>query len=383
MKKYLILSAFVVAGLAILSFSSCGSGSTSYNDGGTDGKTGTVIYQGAGSVVSATLRNDNLTFDYSEAATVSGESSFSVSGTFVRLASGFLKFTITTINSCSNADMCPKAGDAAYGMEIPGMAILIKPIGGESNLKPALIKGFCPTTSMTANWVKLRSRSTNDPTISCNANVNGADNWFGTFSYDDTTKTAALPASYDLAAYDTCTAHQPSFTSATCTDGAINITQSDGGKVNIYLTKNGGAVVHVNPDTEDAQIIIGFPVQTLSSLADLEGNYLGLVFSSGNHSVFPVKGVISGSTITGYKIDADTGERVSGPDGDDILFALGAVNTPSAGFIEVSETTFGGKNMACQAATKVGASANQKTIINCIAQDNTAGGYFNLLLVQE
>ncbi len=371
MKKVFVFSALIL----FVVTSACGGTSTA---GGDDGKTGTVNYAGPGSVRKMVIDNAAGTAIYTESADVNSAPTLTVNATFVRQASEFIKFTVTSATGTG----APTAGTLVYGFEIPSMALLLKPMDGQGdNIIPLVVAGECPSGTFEANWIKLRSRTDADASLSCN--VSGGRDWFGTFKYENATP--SLPAQYSLATnYDKCTT-STGLTGATgtCSNGILDITEEDGTLSRLFLTAAGGAIVQTNALSEtDQEHVVGFPQQTVA-IADLAGEYYGLVFTTFPESgddVFPVGGTIAGSTMTGYEINPDTGVKT----GSEITFDLETANSPSTGFIKVTAHIDGGsQKMICQAAINVGPSANKKNILNCISQDKVAFHYYNLMLVSK
>lgn len=342
-------------------FFGCGASQTNYS------------YGGPGSSYSAALNADG-TFTITRAADINSAASLTVAGTYSRLSTGFVYMTVTAVTGTG-----PSVGDTAYGMEIPGFAFLVKPVGGDSHVIPMVASGTCPTADFTANWI---AGDKDDSTSATNI----AADFFGTFSYNATANTATLPAKYALAGPFTALGAGTVPGLGTCSSGVLSFT---GGAM--WLTSLGGALVHANTGGETAdQIIIAMPATSLASTTSLAGNYAGLVFNkdlpTGDaNRLFPVSVTATAPTsttmsMTGTQLtDVTTGATGAGT----ATLAITAMNSPSAGFM-TGTVTVGASNglMVCSAA--VNAVSSGKNFINCVAQspdDNTQ--MFNLLMVSK
>ncbi len=371
---------FIVSFLVAISFMiACGGSDTV---GGNDGKTGTVSYAGPGSVRKMVMDNVAGTSVYTEAVNETSDPTLTINYTFARMDSGFIKYTVANATGAG----CPDVGTVVYGFEIPSMALLLKPMNGQDNNIIALVvSGTCPTTTFDANWIKFKAKPSSDASLSCNDNDGNC--WFGTFKYKN--GIPSLPTRYSLGTnYDDCLDQKDiTGSSSQCSNGIMEVTQEDGKMFKIFLTEVGGGIVQVEanaPDVTRKENVIAFPQQTVT-LADLAGEYYGLVFTmfpaSGSDYVYPVGGTIVDTTMTGYKIDADTGVKETGTD---VTFDLLTANSPSDGFIKVRARIDGGsQKMICQAATNVGPSENKKKILNCVSQDKNIAHYYNLMLVSK
>ncbi len=335
----------------------------------------TQSYGGPGSEFKATLNPDG-TCQVTHAPSVGAAVDLTVVCTFVRLATGYVKLTV--VSSSGTATDKPAAGVQAYGLEIPGFAFLMKPIGsGDSHIIPMVVSGSCPTANFSANWVLGEKRDDDDALQTTN-------DYFGTFSYNATTGAGTIPTKYALAGPFTSLTGGAGVTGlSACANGQMNFT---GGSM--WLTQQGGALVHSTNGVENEdQIIIAMPQSTLTTAA-LAGNYGGLGFDKNGGSgqkVFPITGVATATdantlTIVGTKVsDIETGAVTS----DQATVTLTALNSPSAGFMTgvVTQGALTGK-MACMGAANVVSSG--KNMMFCIGQSpNQNSKIFNILLVSK
>jgi hypothetical protein len=360
----LALTIFLTLGVVTAGFvalNGCGSGTLP-----------TYSYGGPGSAWTATLRDDG-TFTITHADDLDSAVDLTVTGTYSRLTSGFVKLTVT---GSVGADG-PSNGDEAYGLEIPGFAFLLKPIGEDSNLIPMVATSACPTTNFALNWIVT------DKEDSSSASSTSSD-FFGTFAYNATTGVSTLPSKYALGGPYTSLGSGTIDGAAACADGIIEFT---GGA--IWLTSQGGALVHApGSGPSNDQVIVAMPQTAITDTSSMGGEYAGLVFDKSESSggrIYPVAATAtetSGSvlTLTGTKItDVDTGTTSA----DSVTITTTALDSPSNGFIKATiQAGLDSGVMSCMAAKNVVSSG--KNMLFCVSQspgDNTK--MFNLLLVSK
>jgi len=129
-----------LAAFAIVGLNRCGSDEPA-----------SYTYNGAGSYYKATLNGDGtcnvLKYDDVESTTETQN----IACTFERRADGFVVVTVTSATG-TNA---PAAGQQGIAVEVPGMALLLVPIGGSGELIGMVQAGNCPTDNLNANWVNV------------------------------------------------------------------------------------------------------------------------------------------------------------------------------------------------------------------------------------
>ena len=339
-----------------------------------DDTAATQSYTGPGSEFGIVLNGDG-TFVVTKKSSIGGTTTLTVNGTYSRLSTGFVKLTVT---SSDPVDQVP-AGETAYGLEIPGLAFLLKPAGSDANIIPMVVSGDCPTADMSMNWIQVE---TDDSQIATST----SSDYYGTFTYTHSTTSASLPAKYNLV--NTTSLGSSSIGTLTCSAGTATVSGAD-----MFLTGQGGAIVHTNTSSTSADgMIVAMPNGTLTTTTALEGSYSGLVFdkaqtSSGSNAnrIFPVSVTLTASTsttITGVATkfsDVETLPTVA----SDATLSLTSVDSPSAGFIRgtitiASSTT----NLVCMAKTDVVGSG--KNMLFCIGQSpNSSTKHFNILLVSR
>jgi hypothetical protein len=131
---------FIAAILLGLALTACDSG------GGGGSSTHTYLgTQSPGDVWNITISGGSF-----EATNVT--TTYTYSGTKTTLANGFLKLVVTA----STEPGVPLDGTAiAYAMEVPGVAVLLKPGGADSKIIAGVSTGACPTESASYNYVQM------------------------------------------------------------------------------------------------------------------------------------------------------------------------------------------------------------------------------------
>ena len=99
----------------------------------------------------------------------------------------------------------------------------------------------------------------------------------------------------------------------------------------LYLTENGGALVHSSvSDPAESQIIFAMPQQSLSAVADLDGAHLGIMFDQDDDSVLPVSlECVAGLCSADLLADVVGGEVLATFE----LNLTGTLDFPEVGFI--------------------------------------------------
>lgn len=336
-------------------------------------KVPTYSYGGPGSAYTATLSDDG-TFTITHAPSVGATVTMTITGTYSRLASGFVKLTVTG----STGSGAPASGSTALGLEVPGFALLLKPAGNESEVIPMVVAGQCPTADMTLNWMVT------DKDDATSAASTSAD-YLGVFQYTASTNSATLPNKYALQAF-TSLGSGTVGTLSTCSNGILNFT---GGAM--WLTSQGGALVHATGSgpTND-QVIVAMPSSTISSTTGFAGSYAGLVFDktatdgSGNR-IFPVSVSMtspSASTMTG------TGTKMTDVEAntlstDSATLTISSIDSPQNGFMK-GTISIGGSTGTMGCMAKANVVDSNKNMMFCIAQspqNNTK--MFNILLISK
>ena len=335
-------------------------------------------YNGPGSKWDLQLTDDG-TFHIDHRPDVDSAIDYTVDGTYLRHASGFITLAVT---GGEGAD-APAAGSAAWALEAPGYAFMLKPLDGEQ-LIPMVTAGECPTGNLDANWVIVKQDRTGG-----NADANSASRDFaGTFHYDTATGVPALPVKKALSTgFPDVTGGGIDPGDVVCANGILNIP----GAV-MYLTANGGAIVHTDSgtptDETDDQFIFGLGQKSITNAADSDGDYAGMLFDDSmadGSKLNPVSlSCTSGSCIANLVTDVTTGAASS----DSVTITLSnAVNeiggTSANGFMTGTISDgFGTGNMICMVDTN--AVGSSKKIVSCVGQSpGDVNQMFNVLFVSR
>lgn len=331
-------------------------------------------YSGPGSHYTISVSGSTYTISkYANINSTSADFVVTATGSDVN---GFKKLTVDSVSGSGG----PTAGSTAYGFEVPGMAMFIKPLDSSNpdQVITAVASGTCPTSNISANWIIVKQ--------SDSSNVSSASqDTFGTFTYNSSTGVASVATRYSLAA-STTNLGANTFSSTSCSNGVMKVSTGSDTAV-MYLTAVGGAIVNTASTTSaNASYIFALPASTLTG-TDYSGTYSGFVYmgSQSSGSKFnPIKFTVTGGTtaITG------TGNKVTNPDNDTlssdtVSLNLTTLNSPSAGLMTGTLTSPGGtSSVSCMGVNN--ANGTTKKIINCAGSDpGNSAKLFNFLLVSR
>jgi len=350
--------------------------------GGSDTTTATTLetpatstetaaaYSGPGSKWNFDLAADG-SFNIERSAGVGAPVDMTVAGSYSRLSSGFIKLTVAS-STGSNA---PANGETAWALEVPGYALLVKPMQAGSDQMIAMVaSGSCPTGDLNANWVLVKQdvgRDTSDPTA----------DYTGTFSYNATSGIPELPSKYSITDPTTNLGSFP-LSSGSCANGILSFSVAT-----LYLTDNGGAMVHTfgNDLTteDDDNFIFALKQKAIANVNAMDGDFVGMLFDetgTAGNKVIPigltcVSGTCTGGNVTDINtgaIDATSTVTVS---------LSGTVDTPNIGIITgtiSTDTSIG--NLTCMIDIDV--SGTGKKIGSCVGQaPDDATKMFNVIFV--
>ena len=336
------------------------------------------IYNGPGSKWDLQLKDDG-TFHIDHRPDVVSAIDFTVDGTYLRHDSGFITLLVTG-GEGANA---PAAGSAAWALEAPGYAFMLKPLDGEQ-LIAMVTAGECPTGNLDVNWVIVKQDKTGG---TADANNSGRD-FAGTFHYDFATGVPTIPFKKALSTdFPDVSGGGIDPGDVVCANGIMNIP----GAV-MYLTANGGAIVHTDngtpADEADDQIIFGQGQKAITNAADSDGDYAGMLFDesmSDGSKLNPVSlSCTSGTCIATLVTDVITGATSS----DSVTITLSnAINeiggTSLNGFMTGTISDgLGTGNMICMVDPN--AVGSGKKIISCVGQSpGDVNKIFNVLFVSR
>ena len=338
--------------------------------GGDDDDSSAAVasqYAGPGSKWDVVLNDDN-TFTITRRPSLSEAIDLTVEGSYQSLASGFL---LMTVASATGTD-APSAGDTALALEAPGYAFFLMPLGGDGDQIIAMVTaGECPSADIDANWVTVKA--------SANTDASATDrDFFGTFNFDVDQSIATLPSRHALSnGFPDQGIHQ--LDSGTCGEGIMEVDDAV-----MYLTSNGGAIVHTGiQDTDDANFIFALSQSGITAIANLDGNYSGLLFddnlASGQKIALVSMSCASGNCTAQIVEDAQAGTLST----ESVSIALdGTVDELGNGLVTGTISNNGTGNLACMADTSV--LDTSRKMISCVGQspgDQTK--LFNVLFVSN
>jgi len=349
--------------IGFLLVSGCG-GSSSSSDTPVGGGETTTAYNGPGSKWDVSLSGGDFTI--TRRPELASAVDMTVTGTYEDLASGFLKLTV----SSSEGEDGPTQGDMAWALEVPGYAFFLRPIeAGSEQIIPMVTAGECPTSDVDANWVMVRKDSdamADDP----------ERDFFGAFHYDAASDTATLPVRRALGNNFQDQGGQD-LVGGTCADGIMEVDDAV-----MYLTSNGGAIVHTGLNRpDDGSFIFALSQKNITSVANLDGEYAGVLFDdnlASGDKIAPVSlsctaGMCSGSLVA----DIETGEL---DEGSVAVNLTGTTDEFSPGLISGEIVGEGTGAMACMADVDV--LDTGRSIVSCVGQSpGDVTKMFNVIFV--
>lgn len=365
-KKLCYQGCLIAAGAGLLV--ACGGSGSSSSDSGAAAQGGTTAYNGPGSKWDITLADaGNFTIERRESPV--DPVTLTIEGTYERLDSGFVSLEVGSANGTD----APNPGDAAWALEVPGYAFLLKPIGGDQMIA-MVTAGECPTGDLNANWVMVKKNFGSDAT-------SATQDYFGTFAFDGATSTPSLPTKRALTTGYPLVTDGGISGSGNCEDGLM-LVGDPSDQAAMYLTESGGAIVQTNiSDEADSSFVFGLQADALEG-ADLDGNYAGMLFDdnmSEGDKISPVSlgcesGVCTGALVTDIEAGTLSSETVT-------VTLTGTLSGDFiTGTIQDSDSNMG--NLACMADQN--AAGSDKTIVTCVGQspgDNTQ--MFNVMFVSR
>ncbi len=332
-----------------------------------DDDVATLAYNGPGSKWDADLRSDG-SFTITRRPDANGAVNLTVNGTFQRLSTGFVRLVV---GSASGTD-APSPGDEAWGIEVRGYALLLKPVDpANDQLIPMINAGTCPESDFSANWVLVRKGA------SYSATSNTHD-FFGTFDYTAATDTPALPDRWALDNSFTSLG-AGSITAGTCANGVMVVADAE-----MYLTENGGAVVHTNlTNPAESSFIYALAQSPIGNINNTDGNYAGILYdehSTAGDRIKPVAVICGAGTCTGNIVTDVVNGTLSA---EAVTISLGGVDVLADGFVTGTISGSGGSgNLACMA--DYDALGGGRKVVSCVGQSPSTGNehkMFNVILV--
>ena len=330
---------------------------------GADGDAQALSYNGPGSKWDFSLDDGGFTITMRES--VDNPVALTVDGTYEPMASGFL---VLTVGGSEGTDG-PEAGAQAWAIEVPGYALIRKPMDADSDpVIPMVLAGSCPTEDVLANWVIVKK-----------ANDSAADDvdrdFFGTFAYTAASGSANLPMRRALANMFQDSGAQ-ALSGGACENGIMTVEDAV-----MYLTSNGGAIVHTEvSEPADGSFIFALSQKAIADVANLDADYARVLFDdsmTGGQKIQPVAlsctaGICTGTIVTNVTTGATSAETVTVTlDGTPDALGNGLITGTIASGADTG-------NLACMADRDVLGSG--RIMVSCVGQspgDN--GNMFNVL----
>ncbi|MDH5764427.1 MAG: hypothetical protein OEZ38_00315 [Gammaproteobacteria bacterium] len=299
---------------------------------------------------------------------INSEIDMTIIGIYRKHITGFVSLEVTS----SSGNNVPAIGSTSWALEVPGYAFLLKPFNGDQ-IVSMIEAGKCPDENIDANWVVVKKENISPDNAGADST---SRDFFGTFHFEAATNTPSLPSSYAIAG---ATALGPGIIPGTtsCSSGIMQVTDAA-----IYLTDNGGAIVHTGTDTandeSDDSFIFGLSQKAVSNINNLDGDYAGMLFdqsvSQAGDRIQPITITCTGGAcIARYISDIVTGQIE--PDTISIYLS-GTVDALANGLVTgtVAEGTGPGPGIA-ELACMIDSSAlnTEKKIISCVGQSPVTG----------
>ena len=309
-----------------------------------------IEYNGPGSKWDVSLEDDD-TFQITRRPDVNSAIDLTVNGTWTRNAMGFV---VLTVDSASGTD-APVQGDTAWAVEAEGYALMLRTDG--DNFIPMVKAGACPTDDMLGNWVIVRKHADADAT-----ELDG--DYFGSFAFDATTGVASLPAQHALADGFPSIGSSGELAPGSCADGIMEVDDAV-----MYLTDNGGAIVHTNlSQPEEASFILALSQKAMTSVASLDAEYAGILFdgsSAADEQVSAVTLACTSGLCSGALVDDVVAMTTAGTFSIDLF---GTTNTPVTGFLTgtVADDMGNTGNLACMVDEDVQGTGQR--LLSCVGQ---------------
>lgn len=310
----------------------------------------------------ATYVTGTGTFSASEATT-----STSMSGTYTRPTTGFVKLTRT---ACTGSE-CAGAASTIYGVEVPGLALIIQPVLGSPTLETqpiyTLVSGSCPTSDFSSNFAFVQWSGSNDTTDPTQVAA-------GVVSWTNASHILSITNVYNVTSFGAIGSGF-SLDSSACSGGTITVTGSGDRGGTVYIT-NQQALLY---NTSANHSVWAVPSTAIPSLDLLVGTYNGFRFdASGSNNVKPIINMgigLDSSNIAGYEMDTNTD---TSDNSKPWTVSISAINSPAAGMAQgtVSDGT-NTSNLLCVVTL---ATSGRNTFFCSGQSPSTNSRPFNMIL---
>jgi hypothetical protein len=305
-------------------------------------------YQGAGSAWSLASNSDG-TCTLSESV-----SNLKVNAACTKLTSGFTKLTVTSATGGSVSLAAPAAGTVTYAYEVDGYMMPFIAFT-ENKVVPTVSAGTC-SSSLNHNFVVSYAK------LGLNTDFTG---WATMGNYTLTNGTLSL----NRYKADGTFLSNPNFPMSTsgCSNGVLETTTS-GDLTRFYFTQNGGAIFYRDssnstPVTNGGSTEDNFMLPTtndVTSLAGMDGNYIGFVTTSqgnGNFTTTPVSVIAANGA---FSLSARSGTDLATSTANHSSFTLGATKVAASLYKGSLTHTKAGGSIGCAINANI---SNQKIVI--------------------
>lgn len=195
-----------------------------------------------------------------------GSASVSVTATGTTLGTGHTKLVVTS-STATGGGTPATVGDIVHGFDIPGVAFFLA--ASDSNDVIVMVDaGNCPSSNFTANWI-VREKAFNPGTGDTATSTNS--DWFGDVSWNVSTGVMNSFSDYSLETNSALNS-SPAGNVGACANGTVTNAAL---KMKVYFTDAGMAIIVADKDDPSEAHLIAIPQQSVTSLSDFYGNYIG------------------------------------------------------------------------------------------------------------
>lgn len=222
-----------------------------------------VAYLGPGSIWRLSFSGTDR-YTLTEHPDAASSPVLTVSGSYVRLSTGFSRLTVAE----ANGPGAPPIDARTWGLEVPDYTLVLHPLTGDQPI-PMIRDGRCPSLGSRANWVLFKKRAADRADDSEHA-------FFGTFQHFIGDSRADFPVRRALAnTFQNRASVSLNTTAAACLDGRLPIESAD---TEIFLSANGGAIVHTEiSDPDNRRILFGLTPKAILNVSAFDGSYAGMI----------------------------------------------------------------------------------------------------------
>lgn len=316
-------------------------------------------YIGPGSIWNVVLDNDNNTFNITRQNDINSTIDNTITGSFAKDSSGFIKMTIE-----SSTTGTPAVGSITYAVDIPNYAFILK----IDNIDIPLVmipSGNCPTSDFNSNALMVNNTDGEDAT-----NTNG--NFYHTIYLNKSTNEMTFPKAYDLVNHSQQADEDDVIDTSSCENGILQIPEEDS---ILFFTNNDGYIAQlINGNKEE--IIYGLSQKLITAKSNFDADYYGFRYDATNTAkVEAVEFSCTNGVCDGKKL----GDAVNNIN----INLSNTVDNPATGFIN-GTINIGSKSGSIACAIDINTNNTTTKLIACIAQspdDNTE--LYSLILASK